>query len=217
MNKLTLTSIIVMLIVPFVLIAVFWADIPDIIPIHFNASGEADRFDSKMPYIFLMPGINLFTFALLYLIPYIDPKKRISPDQKGYVSFMLIMVVFFFVLFLLMFSQIMGMNLFGNYILVVIPLFIMMLGNYMSKVRPNYFVGIRTPWTLQNETVWERTHRFTGRLWVGTSIVMLILGLALNSGYPKWLTIVYVSLIAILPFVFSYLEYKKVQPDTEVE
>ena len=217
MSKLTLTSIIVMLIVPFVLIAAFWAEIPDTIPIHFNGSGEPDRFGDKVPFIFLMPGISLFTFLLLYFIPHIDPKKRINAAQKGYTAFIMVMVVFFFVLFLLMFSQILGLNWFGNYIVIVIPIFFMLLGNYMSKIRPNYFVGIRTPWTLQNEEVWERTHRFTGRLWVITSVIMLGVGLVFNSNYPGWLTAVYVGLVTIVPFVYSYIEYKKVKADPSVE
>lgn len=217
MNKLTLCSVAVLLIVPFILIAAFWADIPDTIPVHFNLQGEADRFGDKVPYIFLMPVINLMMVMLMYFLPKIDPKKRIDIKQRGYTSFMLIMVVFFFVLFLLMFSQIMGLDLFGNYIVVVIPLFFMMLGNYMGKVRHNYFVGIKTPWTLQSETVWERTHRFSGRLWVGASLVMLIVGIVFNSTYPSWLGLTFIGLVTILPIVYSYMEYKKVKAEPEVE
>lgn len=217
MNKLTLSSVLVLLIVPFVLIAAFWAEIPDIIPTHFNIQGEADRFGDKVPYIFLMPALNLFTVLLMVVLPSIDPKKRISINQRGYNSFMLILVVFFFVLFLLMFSQIMGLDLFGNYIVVVLPLFFMMLGNYMTKVRHNYFVGIKTPWTLQSEVVWERTHRFGGRLWVGASLIMLIVGIVFNSIYPSWLGILYIAVISLLPIIYSYVEYKKIKAEPSVE
>lgn len=216
MRKLTLTSVIVMLIIPFVLIGAFWTQIPDTIPIHFNGSGEADRFGPKVPFIFLMPVISVFTFLLIYFIPYIDPKKRIANSQTGISAFIMIMVVFFLGLFLLMLSQILGHNIFGNYIVVAIPLFLLMLGNYMSKVKPNYFIGVRTPWTLQSEVVWDKTHRFTGRLWVIISLVMLVIGISFNSSYPGWATAIYIPILAIAPIVYSYVVFKNL-PEAGIE
>ncbi len=94
MSKLMLFVIAVLLIAPFVFIAVFWNDIPDTIPIHYNLHGEADRYASKAAGIFILPGVSVFTFLLMYFLPKIDPKNQVTLEHKGYVTLILIFVVF---------------------------------------------------------------------------------------------------------------------------
>lgn len=211
MNKLTLFTALVLLIVPFVLIAVFWNDIPDTIPIHYNLEGEADNWASKEAGIFILPGTSVFVFLLMYFLPQIDPKNRVTLENKGYAMFILIMVGFFAVLFGMELTKFLGYELFGNYFVIVFPLLFLLLGNYMTKVQPNYFVGIRTPWTLESEEVWRKTHRFGGRLWVFTSLVMIILGVFFNSQIPEWSVMIYLLLVAFIPLVYSYVIYKQEQ------
>ena len=85
-------------------------------------------------------------------------------------------------------------------------LLLAIIGNYSSKVRKNFFVGIRTPWTLANDEVWERTHRFGGRLFVVGGLLICIAGLA---GQSDWL-LPMVLLLALVPCAYSYLVYRKV-------
>lgn len=209
MSKISLFAAIVLLILPFVLIAIFWADIPDTIPIHYNLQGEADRYASKAAGIFILPGVSVFTFLLMYFLPQIDPKKRVTLQHQGYTTLVLIFVAFFFVLFVLELSNFLGHQLPVNHFLIIMPLLFLLLGNYITKVQPNYFVGIRTPWTLEDETVWLKTHRFGGRLWVVSSLIMLVLALVFNNSMPEWVMLVYISFIALVPLIYSYMVSKK--------
>lgn len=217
MNRLSLFTIGILLILPFILIAVFWSQIPEIIPIHYNLSGEADRFAAKMPAMFILPVINLFTFMLMYYLPKIDPKGRVTLEQKGYVILMLILVIFFFALFVMELMRHLGHPLFHDYIPLIFPVLILLLGNYITKVKPNYFVGIRTPWTLQNEQVWVQTHRFSGRFWVAISLIMLIVSISFWGDLPNWVSLVYVGLVAAVPIVYSYMAYQKLPDSQEVD
>jgi uncharacterized membrane protein len=85
-----------------------------------------------------------------------------------------------------------------------------MLGNYFQTVRPNYFIGIRTPWTLENEQVWKNTHRLGGRLWIVGGFLIAILAFFINNNHLFSIIFgVIISLIVIVPVVFSYTEFKK--------
>ena len=88
-------------------------------------------------------------------------------------------------------------------------LLFMILGNYLPKVKANYFIGIRTPWTLANETVWVKTHRFGGKVFfIGGA--MLIVSAFIPSSFRVFLLISSIVFIAIVPMVYSYFVYKKV-------
>jgi len=88
-------------------------------------------------------------------------------------------------------------------------LMFLILGNYMGKFSANYFIGIRTPWTLENEEVWNHTHRLTGKLWVGSSLIMLVVRLMVNNEVFFYIFIPYVLIIVIIPILYSYLYYKR--------
>ena len=79
----------------------------------------------------------------------------------------------------------------------------------MGNVRHNYFIGVRTPWTLSNETVWTNTHRFTAKLWVSGSLVIMIVLPFLPKEICGTVFVIFVSTIALVPIVYSYLEHKK--------
>ncbi len=96
-----------------------------------------------------------------------------------------------------------------NHFLLIMPMLFLFLGNYISKLQPNYFVGVRTPWTLENEQVWIKTHRVTGRIWVGSSLAVLLLALVFNQSFPEWVLLVYILLIAAVPLVYSFMISKK--------
>jgi uncharacterized membrane protein len=88
-------------------------------------------------------------------------------------------------------------------------LLFIILGNYMPKVKTNYFIGIRTPWTLANETVWARTHRFGGKVFFIGGIIMIASAFA-PSSIRTVLLIASIVCIAIVPMVYSYAVYRKV-------
>ena len=100
----------------------------------------------------------------------------------------------------------------------MIGLLFIMMGNYFQTVRPNYFVGIRTPWTLENEQVWKKTHRLGGRIWVAGGISIVLLGLLINSVTAMLICFFGLILIMVLvPVVYSYMEFRKNRFDQSVK
>lgn len=164
------------LLLPFVLTIYHWADIPDQIAMHWNGAGEVDRWGEKGWEAFLLPVINVGVYLLLIALPYIDPKKKTDNAQKAMRAFRYIFPVFFSGMAVLVLYQWLGSEFeLTNYIYLCIAVFFLLLGNYMQTIKPNYFVGIRTPWTLESEENWRKTHRFGGRLWVAGGLIMIVL------------------------------------------
>ncbi len=164
------------LLLPFVLTIYHWADIPDQIAMHWNGAGEVDRWGEKGWEAFLLPVINVGVYLLLIALPYIDPKKKTDNAQKAMRAFRYILPVFFSGFAVLILYKWLGSDFeLTSYIYLSMTALFLLMGNYMQTIKPNYFLGIRTPWTLESEENWRKTHRFGGRLWVAGSLVMLIL------------------------------------------
>lgn len=197
---------------PFIYLAITWNNYPEQIPIHFNHEGVADRYGSKVFGLLFLPAINIGMYLLLKYIPRIDPRKaNFALFKNRYQIIRLVIHLFLsFIFFLIAITAQKGASslLFPKLVLIGVAVLLMIIGNYLSAVRPNYFVGVRTPWTLENEEVWKRTHRFTGMLWVISSLVFIAITLFMEEPNPV-LLVGFISLIAIIPIVYSYLIYQK--------
>ncbi len=199
-----------LLTLPFLMIAFFWGQIPETIPTHWNIHGEADSFGSRWS-IFILPVVNIAVFLLFLAIPKIDPKKKIEQFGKTYHVLVSVMVGLFFLIFCILLLTILGMiDNSTNWIMYLLIGLFLLIGNYLGKLRPNYFMGIRTPWTLENEEVWIKTHRFGGKLWVIGSIVMLLLSFFVTGTAFVVAFSIYAATIGLVPIVYSYLRYKEV-------
>jgi len=119
------------------------------------------------------------------------------------------MAALFSSIFMVQFDAIMWQVLPTDAIIYVLLLFFLIFGNYLGKVRPNYFVGIRTPWTLESEQVWIKTHRLTGMLWALSSLIMLVLKIIIPMTSFIYLLGIYLVVIITFPFVYSFLAFKK--------
>lgn len=188
--------------IPFLLVILKWNEFPDQMPVHYNFEGEADRYADKAVGLLLLPLVNIFVYFLLLKIPNLDPKKEnFTKFADHYATIRLSIHIFFTLIFVLVAMSTLGykFNLPLLVMYAVVFLFLIF-GNYMRTIRHNYFVGIRTPWTLANEKVWTATHRFTAMWWVGASVAMIIwLPFAQTYGLP--LTI-YLVTLTIVPFGF---------------
>lgn len=97
-----------------------------------------------------------------------------------------------------------------NSMLMLIGLLFAIIGNYLPSVKPNYFIGIKTPWTLENEVVWKKTHQLAGRLWFPGGLMIVILTFIIND--PKLMHVIFLTvtgIIAIIPIVYSFIIFKK--------
>lgn len=193
----------------FIMSIYFYPSLPDKMPIHWNIHGEANRYASKTFAAFGMPLISLGIYLLYVALPYIDPKRKNYEDFKStYQLFKYIIIIFFFC-----FNAITLLNATGvkvNILMftqIAMSLLFIFMGNAMGRVKHNYFIGIRTPWTLANEEVWKKTHRLAAPIWVVGGILNLILFLAGAGAYGF---IVIIIIISIIPTIYSYIVYRKI-------
>ena len=206
--------IVALLLIPFAASVYFWDQLPDQVPTHFNLQGEVDDWGPKWINAFMMPVIGLVTYFSLIFLPFIDPKKRIASRQKPIAAMRIILSLFMVVIY----GLIMAVSL-GNevkmefYVMLAVGLLIMVVGNYMNSVKQNYFIGVKTPWTLENEEVWKKTHRLTSKLWTAGGALLIIIPLLFSgSAAQAWLLGIVIAAISVLPILYSYLIYQKLKP-----
>jgi uncharacterized membrane protein len=212
MNKYLKETILWALIaVPFVYLAMLWNLLPEQVPTHFNANGIPDDWSSKSSLIYLECSLGIGVYGLMLLIPYLDPKKRIREMGDKYYALRFLFTFFFCLLgTYLIYVTREGSLKHPGMLMALISVLLAFLGNYFQALRPNYFIGIRTPWTLESETVWKKTHRLAGRLWMAGGITGAVLAFVITDS--AMLEMVFGALLFVLvivPVVFSYLEFRK--------
>lgn len=202
---------------PFLLLGLFWNQLPEEVPVHWNLNGEVDRYGSKME-LFILPVINvLIYFAILYL-PRLDPKRNHAHYENILERIGLSLLVFMLVIFSTTLLAALGYKLaITQVVLYAVTGLFLVIGNYMGKFRPNYFMGIRTPWTLESERVWVKTHRFAGALWVSASMGLLVWALFQGNDPSKLFFVFmgYVLLISLLPIGYSYWLYQRLASEED--
>lgn len=155
----------VMHLTPFIYLWMIYDTLPDMVPTHFNIQGEADGFSSREKLVWMLLGLNGIGYLIFVVIPFIDPKKFATTHEKIYFRIRLGMTFLLVGLSILMVYLTNGDSLKGILALgMVFALLCIFLGNYLQAVKPNYFIGIRTPWTLNSEDNWRKTHLLSGRI-----------------------------------------------------
>lgn len=162
-----------------------YSSVPSKVPVHWNAAGEVDGYASKNFGLFLLPATALLVFLLFLVIPRIAVFQNNVGDfymRHGF-SFKLVMTLFFMLIYLFTIASSFGYVLNMNYLMVpAVSMLIFYVGYVIRDARRNFFIGIRTPWTLSSDTVWRKTHQLGGKLLMASAAVML-LGLV----FPKYL------------------------------
>jgi len=186
-----------------------YPQMPDNIASHWNAKGQVDDYKPKFWGLFFMPIISIFLLFLLIFIPKLDPlKENIQKFRKYFNDFMVLMTVFSFYIYLLTIAWNIGFKFdMGLAIIPAIGLIFYYIGGFLINTKRNWFIGIRNPWTLSSDKVWEETHRLGGKLFKLAGIIT-ILGLF----FPKYLLsflIIPVISFSVLTFIYSYFSYKK--------
>jgi len=194
-------------IIPLVQLYNLWPSIPDVIPVHYGLDGKADRFGNKNMLMWLVPLVLLLLYGILALVPRLDPKKRVNYGQSGYYTIRLASIMFIAVIFISYFFSLIGDWNFSRSMPLLIMAFITVLGNYLPTIKPNYFLGVRTPWTLESEQVWTSTHRFSGRLWVAGGLIGFLLYFFWPS-LPFSVSVGLIVLLTVSSVVFSYVAYR---------
>lgn len=190
----------------------FYNHFPEKIVTHWNYAGVPDGWGSGHSNAIAIPLVLVGMYLMFMLLPYIDPKKeRYEQFTKVYHAFKGIMIVFLAIIFFATGLFNLGYNLpIGKIIPVMIGIMFVILGNYMGKIKFNWFVGVKTPWTLSSEEVWNKTHRFFGKIFMISGVI-----LALNAWLPgKIGMIVFIANMVMLVFggfIYSYIAYRQEQ------
>jgi uncharacterized membrane protein len=205
----------IILLIPFIVSIYVWDMVPNQMPIHWNMHGEVDDYGPKWLGLLLMPGINLFTYALIMLAPYIDPKKRIAPFEKPIPAIRFFIAVIFTALHLAIIGKVIYDSFMMNRVVyLIVTLLLLVMGNYMNTLKPNYFIGIRTPWTLENKEIWRKTHRMGAKVWTAGSLILMVLIPLLSEEMMTYTFLGIVLIMALLPTIYSFYLYK-IQPENE--
>lgn len=196
---------IILCFIPFIITAVFYEQLPEQMAIHFNSSGDPDNYAPKLfvalglPFIMLC--LHLYTLFMLEN----DPKKLNSSKTLKLISKWIIPLLSMLMQVALI-SYAIGHKFNWNfYILLLTGVIIVIFGNYLPKCKQNYTIGIKIPWTLNDQDNWNKTHRMAGYLWILGGFLLIV-----NAFVSiVWMVFVIIILLVLVPILYSYFLYRK--------
>lgn len=197
------------MILSFLLTCAVYPQLPELIPGHWNFRGEIDRMVGKN-MVFFTALLPLAIYALLYFIPRIDPKgESYQKHPQAYAITAGAVVLFLIAIHWLTILASLGRPVdIGVTVRLLTGVLFAVIGNSMSQIRPNFFFGIRTPWTLANETVWRKTHRFGGYAFIFSGLLLAV-SVFFTSAAAMYFFFGCLLISVLGTVVYSYLEYKK--------
>ena len=191
---------------------VLYARMPDPMPSHWNAAGEVDGYMSKFWGIFLMPIITTVLTAFFLVIPQIDPlKANIAKFGNVFSWFIVLFVAYMLYIYALTLSASLGIQFNMTVMLIpVVGLLFVGVGYMMGQAKRNFFIGIRTPWTLSSETVWDETHKLGSKLFMAAGVVTILTGFLGETGI--WIMMAAMMVAAFVPIIYSYILWRGENP-----
>jgi len=184
--------------------------LPEQIPIHFDVAGNVDDFGGRI-FIFLEPFIILAMIVLAEVSRNVDPKKNAYNkfNKQYYLIFFLVSLL---MLGIQLYTIAFSMNIKILNISIIMPfatgLLFTIIGNSMPKFKQNFYAGIRTSWTLSDEEVWFKTHRFGGKVWFIGGIIMMITAI-IPGNLKTFIFFVAIAASTLSPIIYSYVIYKR--------
>lgn len=199
-----------LIIIAFLAGALLYSSLPEKLPTHWNAQREVDDWAGKNFAVLFFPLLTLGMYLLMIFLPRIDPLRKNYPRFAAtYFCIRSILVIFFVALYLFTLSAALGVKLNINYFIVpILSLLFVVIGIFLPKIKKNYFVGIKTPWTLHSEETWNKTHQVAGKIFIAAGLISL-LGLVFFK-YVFWIVIFSAGGAAAFSFVYSYFVFRKI-------
>ena len=187
----------------------FYPQMPEKMASHWNIKGEVDGCLSKFWGLFLMPIILIGVVLLYLIVPKLDPlKENIEKFRKYFDGFIVLLLLFLFYLYVLTIFWNLGLKFDMNQAIIpALAILFYYCGILLEKAKRNWFIGIRTPWTLSNDMVWEKTHKIGGKLFKIVGIVT-ISGIFFQK-YILFFIFVPIILVVVYTTIYSYTEYQK--------
>lgn len=209
MNRRWIGPVVIALMVAFALAV--YGRLPEQIPTHFDLSGEPDDWSDRFPGAFVMPALAAGVYLLLFALRRIDPRRAHYQRFEGTYWVILNVIAITMAAFqVLTLGLALGWPIdMGRAITVTVGLLFVGLGNYLPRIRSNWWIGIRTPWTLESETVWRETHRVAGWTFVAAGLALVAGGLFVPAGTREWTSGIALAIGVAVPFVYSYLAFRR--------
>lgn len=204
-----LTCILILL--PILVGILLWDRLPDSMPTHFDSDGTPNGWSSKSFAVIGLPLFILLTHVICIAFTSNDPKYK-NMGQKIFQIILWICPVVSILCCLTTYSSALGYDLnISRYMVIFLSLVFIIVGNYMPKCRQNYTIGIKLPWTLNDEENWNHTHRMAGYLWVICGILMFVNAFL----YREWLMSILLLVMMLAPVLYSFLYYLKNKKNAE--
>jgi len=190
--------------------AAVWARLPETMPVHWELSGKPDRFGSRVEGALLLPLLFLGIWGLTELLPRIDPRRANFAKMRGAYD----LAISASLTMLLVMQGVILATALGYRVPMhrIVPatagVLFLVLGNLLPRARPNWWFGIRTPWTLSSDRVWARTHRVGGYCMAGAGVLLLVAAFLPTS----WFMGLFVGVVvpaALVPVVYSYFAWRQ--------
>jgi uncharacterized membrane protein len=187
--------------------------LPEKVPIHWGIDGQPNGWvsgDKVLVYLVILPGFMAFFVLLSLALPWLSPQQfGIDRFRHTYNFLMALVLTLFAYIHGVALAAGMGVGLDMNKVLLGgMFLFFALFGNLLGKVQRNFYVGIKTPWTLADETVWIRTHRLAAWIWVSGSLLGFV---AVMAGAPVWVCFPIFLALGLVPVVYSLILYKRLE------
>lgn len=203
-----------LMLAPAVYLAITWNQIPQTVPMHFDLQGKVDRYGSKNELLILvaiLTAVNAVIYLIVTNVYKIDPKKYAAQNKERLQGIAFSISLYFSAFGIILIYEISHNNISSTmkFVFVTMGLLFAFLGNNMYNIKPNYFAGIRLPWTLENEDNWRKTHHLAGRLWFFGGLIFAVIALLLNNSLVGYVEVGLLTILIIIPIFYSYNLYKK--------
>ena len=195
---------------PFLYLAYIWSELPEKVPVHWNAKGEIDRYGDKLELILIPLLLPVLVYVIFLVVPKIDPKKNLNKMGNKLHTLKLLMTTLMSILALFILYSAKNQSIENsNYVFIIIGILYIILGNFFKTIKANYFIGIRTPWTLESESVWKETHKLGGKLFFIGGILVVLSALFLNNETNFFVFLSLTTILALVPIIYSYILFKR--------
>jgi uncharacterized membrane protein len=198
---------------PILYLMYVWNILPEQVPTHYNFSGEADRFSGKTGFAILISSMTFFTYGLMLVLPYIDPKKQIANMGKKFYQVKFIMVGLMVSLCWFIIYKTIHQDANIQFMMVIIGGFLFALGNYFQTIKQNYFLGVRTPWALNNEENWRNTHKVSGKVWMIGGLALVVSYFVFPLKLSININLAIIAILAIVPVAYSFYHFRYKEND----
>lgn len=184
--------------------------LPDQVPGHWNIHGDVDKYYPRMFGAFFPPLLAIGIYILMLITPYLDPRRdNYVRFSKAYTFLRWGLVLFMSILYAASIMVALGYAIdIALIVKALVAILLLVIGNFMSQFRHNYFVGIKTPWTLNSEEVWQKTHRLGGRIWVAGGLICLTMA-PVKATWSAGVFFATILIMVLVPTIYSYVIYTR--------